>query len=103
VATGSILGSGVGKPGAQVRWRVAGRMVTAWLITLPAATVVGVLMWYLGNLVGGLGGALIIFVLLLAAAGYMYWRSRRTPVDHNNVNDEWDEPADTRVPAGRTS
>ena len=26
VATGSILGSGVGKPGAQVRWAVAGRM-----------------------------------------------------------------------------
>ena len=29
VATGAILGSGVGKPGAQVRWRVAGRMVAA--------------------------------------------------------------------------
>ena len=27
VATGSILGSGVGRPGAQVRWAVAGRMV----------------------------------------------------------------------------
>jgi hypothetical protein len=37
VATGSILGTGVGRPGAQVRWRVAGRMVAAWLITLPAA------------------------------------------------------------------
>jgi PiT family inorganic phosphate transporter len=36
VATGSILGSGVGRPGAQVRRRVAGRMVAAWLITLPA-------------------------------------------------------------------
>ena len=36
VATGSILGSGVGKPGAEVRWAVAGRMVTAWLITLPS-------------------------------------------------------------------
>ena len=35
VATGSILGVGVGQPGAEVRWRVAGRMVTAWLITLP--------------------------------------------------------------------
>jgi hypothetical protein len=36
VVTGSILGSGVGKPGAQVRWGVAGRMATAWLLTLPA-------------------------------------------------------------------
>ena len=37
VATGSILGSGVGRPGATVRWGVARRMVAAWLITLPAA------------------------------------------------------------------
>jgi len=28
VATGSILGSGIGKPGAEVRWAVAGRMVS---------------------------------------------------------------------------
>ena len=34
VATGSILGTGVGKRGAEVRWGVAGRMATAWLVTL---------------------------------------------------------------------
>jgi inorganic phosphate transporter, PiT family len=104
VATGSILGSGVGKPGAQVRWRVAGRMVSAWLITLPAAGVVGAIMYYLGDLVGGLGGAIVIFVLLLAAAVFMYLRSRRTPVSHDNVNDEWeDAPAREQVPAGAAS
>ncbi len=37
VATGSILGTGIGKRGAQVRWGVAGRMVVAWVITLPAS------------------------------------------------------------------
>jgi hypothetical protein len=41
VATGSILGSGVGKKGAEVRWSVAGRMATAWVLTLPSAAVVG--------------------------------------------------------------
>ncbi|WP_433360700.1 anion permease [Actinoplanes sp. CA-142083] len=102
VATGSILGSGVGKPGAQVRWRVAGRMVSAWLITLPAAGIVGALMWYIGDTIGGTAGAIVIFVLLLAAAVYMYLRSRRTPVGHHNVNDEWDETTttDEKVPAG---
>jgi PiT family inorganic phosphate transporter len=101
VATGSILGSGVGKPGAQVRWRVAGRMVAAWLITLPAAAVVGAIMWYVGDAVGGLGGSIVIFVILLLLAGYMYLRSRRTPIDHKNVNDEWeDDPSPERVPAG---
>jgi PiT family inorganic phosphate transporter len=91
VATGSILGSGVGKPGAEVRWRVALRMVAAWLITLPAAGVVGALMWWIGDVLGGgLAGALVIFVILVAIAVFMWLRSRRTPIDHNNVNDEWE-------------
>ena len=40
-ATGSIIGTGLGKRGADVRWNVAGRMATAWLFTLPAAAIVG--------------------------------------------------------------
>src|SRR5690349_20095238 len=72
VATGSILGSGVGRPGAQVRWRVAGRLVAAWLITLPTAAIVGALMWWVGDLLGGgLAGAIVVFAILLALAGYM--------------------------------
>jgi PiT family inorganic phosphate transporter len=104
VATGSILGSGVGKPGAEVRWRVAGRMVAAWLITLPAAALVGAVMWYIGNLFGALAGAIVVFVILLLLAGFMYLRSRREPVTHENVNDEWEGRAlDERVPAGSAS
>ncbi len=105
VATGSILGAGVGRPGAQVRWRVAGRMVAAWLITLPAAAVVGAVMWWIAHLLGdGLPGALAVFVILVAAAAGMYVRSRRAPVNHDNVNDEWEDarPAG-RVPAGAAS
>ena len=37
VASGSIIGSGVGKRLAAVRWGVAGRLALAWLVTLPAA------------------------------------------------------------------
>jgi PiT family inorganic phosphate transporter len=104
VATGAILGSGVTRPGAHVRWSVAGRLVAAWLITLPSAGVVGALMWWIGHLIGGFGGALAVFVLLLLAAGAIYLRSRRAPIDHHNVNDEWDvaPPAD-RIPAGTAS
>jgi PiT family inorganic phosphate transporter len=98
VATGSILGSGVGKPGATVRWRVAGRMVTAWIITLPSAALVGALMWWIADVLGGgLFGAVVITILLLAAAIGMYVRSRREPVHSGNVNDDWEhspEPAD---------
>jgi PiT family inorganic phosphate transporter len=100
VATGSILGSGLGKRGAQVRWGVAGRMVLAWLITLPSAAVVGAATWFVGNLIGGLGGALVIFVILVALAGYMYLRSRSTAVHAGNVNDDWAETRREPVTAG---
>ncbi len=53
VATGSILGSGVGKPGAQVRWAVAGRMALAWLVTLPAAALVGAIAFWISHFVAG--------------------------------------------------
>ncbi|MEU4237409.1 inorganic phosphate transporter [Actinoplanes sp. NPDC026619] len=99
VATGSVLGSGVGRTGAQVRWRVAGRMVLAWLITLPAAAVVGALTWALGNVIGGLAGALTIFALLVVFSVGVWMRSRRVPISHRNVNDDWDSVAETPAPA----
>jgi PiT family inorganic phosphate transporter len=104
VATGSILGSGVGKPGAQVRWAVAGRMAAAWLITLPAAGIVGALSYWLSHLIenvtgNGLAGDGIIFVILVALSGYMYWRAQKQKVDHNNVNADWDEKSNSVVPA----
>ena len=92
VATGSILGSGVGKPGAEVRWSVAGRMVTAWLITLPMAGIAGAVTWFLGRLLGGGAlAAVVMTLLLLVAVGVMWRRSRQAPVDHTNVNEEWVE------------
>ncbi|HET9649456.1 MAG TPA: anion permease [Microlunatus sp.] len=89
VATGSILGSGVGKPGAMVRWGVAGRMVVAWLITLPAAGVVGALCWFLADAIGGAAGVTVVLAILVAAAAGMFLRARRTPINRANVNAEW--------------
>ncbi|MFT4235114.1 MAG: inorganic phosphate transporter [Microbacterium sp.] len=89
VATGSILGSGLGKKGAQVRWGVAGKMGLAWLITLPAAAAVGSLTWFIGSSISGLPGAITVFGLLLAVVVLIYVRSRRDAIDHNNVNDDW--------------
>ena len=91
VATGSILGSGVGKPGAQVRWAVAGRMAIAWLITMPAAGLVGAACWYLAHVLGGgVLGVSVVFAILVAAAAGMFIRSRRTAINPDNVNAEWE-------------
>ncbi|WIM93913.1 inorganic phosphate transporter [Actinoplanes oblitus] len=98
VATGSVLGSGIGRPGATVRWAVAGRMVMAWLITLPAAGLIGAAMWWIGHTIGGLAGAIAVFVLLVAASVAMWLRSRGHQVDHENVNDDW-EAAPATEPA----
>jgi inorganic phosphate transporter, PiT family len=89
VATGSILGSGVGKKGAEVRWSVAGRMATAWVLTLPSAAIVGGLAFKAANGIGGQTGVAVIFVVLALAAAGFYLRSRGTKVDPSNVNAEW--------------
>ncbi|MBB1510136.1 inorganic phosphate transporter [Tessaracoccus sp. MC1756] len=95
VATGSILGSGLGKR-AKVNWSVAGRMLMAWAITLPAAGIVGAAMWFVGHSLGGLFGAIVMFLVLAIASGWMYLHSQKTRVDHRNVNDEWVEDVTQR-------
>ncbi|MCL2464181.1 MAG: inorganic phosphate transporter [Micrococcales bacterium] len=98
VATGSILGTGLGRKGAKVRWSVALRMVVAWLTTLPLAAVVGAVMWFIAHLVGGFAGAVVVFIIICGAALAMYIRSRRDRVGHHNVNDEWSESPPTADP-----
>ena len=34
-------------------------------------------------------GVIIDLVILAALSGFIFWRSRATKVDHNNVNAEW--------------
>jgi len=46
VISGSVLGAGATKRLSAVRWGVAGNIVTAWLLTIPAAALVaGALYW----------------------------------------------------------
>jgi len=89
VATGSIIGTGLGKKGAEVRWNVAGRMATAWLFTLPSAALVGAGADALARAIGGTPGVIVDLLILLAVVAAIYWKSRATKVDHHNVNDEW--------------
>jgi inorganic phosphate transporter, PiT family len=89
VATGSIIGTGLGKKGAEVRWNVAGRMATAWIFTLPSAALVGAGADALARAIGGTPGVIVDLLILLAVVAVIYWRSRANKVDHNNVNDEW--------------
>jgi PiT family inorganic phosphate transporter len=89
VATGSILGTGMGKRGAQVRWNVAGRMATAWLFTLPCSGAVGAVSYWIADGIGGNAGIIVVLAMLVGIATAIYLRSRRTAVRHDNVNVEW--------------
>ena len=39
--SGAVIGSGAAKRLSAVRWGVAGNIVVAWIVTLPAAAAIG--------------------------------------------------------------
>nr|WP_294629755.1 inorganic phosphate transporter [uncultured Rothia sp.] len=104
VASGSILGSGLGRKGAEVRWSVAGRMVVAWLITLPAAAIVGALTWLIGHGLNALTGTqfvgeMTVFALLVIFCFLMWRHSQKDNIDASNVTGDWDERKALQSPA----
>ena len=48
--TGCVIGAGVARRASAVRWGVAGNVITAWLITIPASASVGALFYWLTTL-----------------------------------------------------
>jgi inorganic phosphate transporter, PiT family len=85
VCSGGILGAGIGRRLAEVRWGVAGRMALAWLFTLPAAAAVGGVSAAVAK--QGTFGVTIICVIAVAVAVGIYAISRRNAVTADNVND----------------
>ena len=108
VASGSILGSGLGRKGAEVRWSVAGRMVVAWLITLPAAAIVGALTWLIGTGMNKLTGTqfvgeMTVFALLVIFCFWMWRHSQKDNIDASNVAGDWDEKEGAAVTGAEAS
>lgn len=86
VASGSVIGSGLGRRGSTVRWRTAGRIGVGWLLTLPASAAVGALAAMVAHL--GVIGVLIDAVVGVAViVGIFVW-SRRSAVTPENVVSE---------------
>ncbi len=84
VASGSVIGSGLGRRGSTVRWRTAGRIAIGWVLTLPAAGAVGALAALIALWLGGWGIA-IDAVLALAIILGLFLRSRRDAVTPANA------------------
>jgi PiT family inorganic phosphate transporter len=48
--TGCVIGAGVARRASAVRWGVAGDVVVAWIVTIPASAAVGALFYLITTL-----------------------------------------------------
>ena len=76
--SGSVLGAGAIRGFSAVRWGVAGNILVAWILTLPAAATVGAGMEVVTRLPAG---HVIVFLLAVAIAAAAFaarrWERRR--------------------------
>jgi PiT family inorganic phosphate transporter len=83
VINGGVMGAGAGKRISAVRWGVAGNIVTAWLLTLPAAAGIGALAYGVSRIfgTGALGPVIVsLTALSLIAAAFARRSQRGAPV-----------------------
>ncbi|MBE3077791.1 inorganic phosphate transporter [Clavibacter michiganensis] len=83
VASGSVIGSGLGRRGASVRWNTVGKIALGWLLTLPSAAIVGAVAAFIAST--GTVGFVIDAVVGVAVIVWIFWRSRRNAVDARNA------------------
>lgn len=81
VISGSVMGAGAAKSISAVRWGIAGNIVVAWILTLPAAASMAALAYGLCHVFGsGAAGPLVVVVSALALGLAVVGRRGRTAV-----------------------
>ncbi|WP_210478904.1 inorganic phosphate transporter [Naasia sp. SYSU D00948] len=86
VASGSVIGSGLGRRGSSVRWGTARSILVGWVLTLPAAAAVGAVAALLAHL--GAVGIVIDAILGLGFILGIFLLSRHDRVDHASLEKE---------------
>jgi PiT family inorganic phosphate transporter len=81
VISGGVMGAGAAKRLSAVRWGVAGNIVIAWVLTLPASGLTAAIVYGIARLFGrGAAGPIVIAVLMLAGlAAFALRRLREAP------------------------
>jgi inorganic phosphate transporter, PiT family len=72
VIAGGVMGAGAGKRLSAVRWGVAGNIVTAWLLTLPAAAAIGALTYGVVALFPDAVGPVLVSAIGLGLVAYAF-------------------------------
>jgi PiT family inorganic phosphate transporter len=76
--TGAVIGSGAAKRLSAVRWGLAGNIIAAWVITLPAAALLGGVAYGVTRLFGtGAAGPIVVLVLIAAGTALLFSRRAR--------------------------
>jgi PiT family inorganic phosphate transporter len=76
--SGAVIGSGAAKRLSAVRWGVAGNIVVSWVLTLPAAAVIGGFTYLITRLFGtGAAGPVIVSIAILAGTAVLFARRAR--------------------------
>jgi len=80
VISGGVMGAGAGKRVSAVRWGVAGNIMVAWLLTLPAAAVIGAMVYGACSMFGdGAAGPVIVSLFAIAGSYALFVRRAQTP------------------------
>ena len=75
VATGAVMGAGAAKRLSAVRWGLAGNIAIAWVLTLPAAALIGALVYAVSSVFGDSAvGPLLITVAMIGAVAAVFVR-----------------------------
>ncbi|HVW46370.1 MAG TPA: inorganic phosphate transporter [Solirubrobacterales bacterium] len=78
VINGGVMGAGAAKRVSAVRWGVAGNIVTAWVLTLPAAALIGAAVYGITRIFGtGALGPLIVTLMSLSLLAAVFARRAR--------------------------
>jgi PiT family inorganic phosphate transporter len=79
--SGAVIGSGAAKRLSAVRWGVAGNIVAAWVLTLPAAAGIGAVTYGVTRAFGtGAAGPAIVSIAILAGSVYLFTKRARQGV-----------------------
>jgi PiT family inorganic phosphate transporter len=83
VINGGVMGAGAAKRLSAVRWGVAGNIVTAWVLTLPAAAAIGALTYGFTSIFGsGALGPVLVSLMSISLIVALFARraQRGSPV-----------------------
>ena len=83
------MGAGLGREGGFIHWPVVRRMVFAWILTMPAAAVMGAIAEEtVAAFPSDTTGSVFVGIVAAVILAFIFMKARRNNVNADNVMDE---------------